>query len=169
MGGAAPGPRTRETADEAEATLSRKVAAEAEAGKTTGPTPSCGVLPGGEGGLRPAYREGREKQMSEGDTKKEGLKLKMKTVKIVKIIVVPLMDAIAVTSAVLMSFIFPSSLMKYLMILDEFPAEFVEFIYLVALMVALSTWSLTSFLEDLKIRLRKLQDSSETGDEVRRR
>jgi len=93
----------------------------------------------------------------------------MKTVKIVKIIVVPLMDAIAVTSAVLMSFIIPSSLMKYLKILDEFPAEFVEFIYLVALMVALSTWSLTSFLEDLKIRLRKLQDSSETGDEVRRR
>jgi hypothetical protein len=35
--------------------------------------------------------------------------------------------------------------------------------------VALSTWALTSFFDDLKIRLRKLQGSSETGDEVRRR
>jgi hypothetical protein len=33
MGGAAPGPRTRETADEAEATLKTRVAAEAEAGE----------------------------------------------------------------------------------------------------------------------------------------
>jgi hypothetical protein len=33
MGGAAPGPRTRETADEAEATLKPRVAAEAEAGE----------------------------------------------------------------------------------------------------------------------------------------
>jgi hypothetical protein len=141
-------PRGRGTAVEAEATLSRKVAAEAEAGKTTGPTPFG--TPEGEGGLRPAYREGRERQMSEGDTKtplssserrgEEGLKLKMKTVKIVKIIVVPLMDAVAVTSAVLMSFIIPSSLMKYLKILDEFPAEFVEFIYFNCLMVALSAW-----------------------------
>jgi hypothetical protein len=93
--------------------------------------------------------------------------MKMKTV---KIIIVPLMDAIAVTSAILMSFILPSSLMKYLMILDEFPAEFVEFIYFNCLMVALSTWALTSFFDDLKkIQLRKLQGSSETGDEVRRR
>jgi hypothetical protein len=92
--------------------------------------------------------------------------MKMKTF---KIIIVPLMDAIAVTSAILMSFIFPSSLMKYLMILDEFPAEFVEFIYFNCLMVALSTWALTSFFDDLKIRLRKFQGSSETGDEVRRR
>ena len=66
-GGAAPGPRTWETADEAEATLFQRVASEAEAGKTTGPTPFG--TPEGEGGLRPAYREGREKQMSEGDTK----------------------------------------------------------------------------------------------------
>jgi hypothetical protein len=34
MGGAAPGPRTRETADEAEVTLRERVAAEAEAGET---------------------------------------------------------------------------------------------------------------------------------------
>jgi hypothetical protein len=33
MGGAAPGPRTRETADEAEVTLRERVAAEAEAGE----------------------------------------------------------------------------------------------------------------------------------------
>jgi hypothetical protein len=51
-------PKGRETAVEAEATLSRKVAAEAEAGKTTGPTPSCGVLPGGEGGLPAGERGG---------------------------------------------------------------------------------------------------------------
>jgi hypothetical protein len=44
-------PRRRETVGEAEVTLQTRVAAEAEAGKTTGPTPSCGVLPGGEGGL----------------------------------------------------------------------------------------------------------------------
>jgi hypothetical protein len=57
-GGAAPGPKYREPADEAEATLKTRVAAEAEAGKTTGPTPSCGVLPGGEEGLCPTCREG---------------------------------------------------------------------------------------------------------------
>ena len=51
-GGAAPGPRTRETADEAEATLFQRVASEAEAGKTTGPTPFG--IPEGEGGLCPA-------------------------------------------------------------------------------------------------------------------
>jgi hypothetical protein len=34
MGGAAPGPRTRETADEAEVTLRERVAVEAEAGET---------------------------------------------------------------------------------------------------------------------------------------
>jgi hypothetical protein len=33
MGGAAPGPRTRETADEAEVTFRERVAAEAEAGE----------------------------------------------------------------------------------------------------------------------------------------
>jgi hypothetical protein len=56
-GGGAPAPwTTRETAIEAEATQAR-VAAEAEAGKTTGPTPFG--IPEGEGGLCPAYREGR--------------------------------------------------------------------------------------------------------------
>jgi hypothetical protein len=40
LGGAAPGPKGREAVCEAEATLSRRVAAEAEAGKATSPTPS---------------------------------------------------------------------------------------------------------------------------------
>jgi hypothetical protein len=92
--------------------------------------------------------------------------MKMKTV---KIIIVHLMDAIAVTSAILMSFYVPWKLMKYLMILDELPAEFVEFVYFNCLVVALSTFALTSFFDDLKIQLRKLQGSSESGDEVRRR
>jgi hypothetical protein len=46
LGGAAPGPKTRETVGEAEAALQTGVAAEAEAGEARSPTP---VREGGKG------------------------------------------------------------------------------------------------------------------------
>ena len=56
MGGAAPGPRTRETADEAEATLSQRVAAEAEAGEVRAHALSSPISREGKGSVKAPVR-----------------------------------------------------------------------------------------------------------------
>jgi hypothetical protein len=58
-GGAAPGPKYREPADEAEATLKTRVAAEAEAGKTTGPSPPAESSQEGKGAYVPPAERGK--------------------------------------------------------------------------------------------------------------
>jgi hypothetical protein len=56
MGGAAPGPRTRETADEAEVTFRERVAAEAEAGEVRAHALSSPISREGKGSVKAPVR-----------------------------------------------------------------------------------------------------------------